>query len=276
MSIMEDLQEALKEIGQFAANNDTNAPATTVAPQMPTFGAKDPFWYLGLTSSDNFNVELGIKSIKFTPAAKPGKAPSAAQMSAGVIGRVSIKTYYATMNNIPVFAKVASTPVDGNKFYLYCKNPSYLFKDKRISDGKLTSEAQAQILNFVMTMIDQNTPGDYPNLLTPARGLWWLEEQDDIIVSDDLISCGFVPAKSDKQRAAHIAGKAYFDTPALSVNNCTIFSYLLDTPVDGHKYDLRITNPTYKDGNGEQRSDVFLTADIKKILCLYIDSQIES
>lgn len=113
-------------------------------------GAK-PFWYLNrrgdlnIVTDESSNEQLGIKAIDIFE-------PTENQVKAGILCKVRLQTYAATIDNISIFES------DFNKGDIYMqmgggRNIGDSENPKWVRDCKLTAQAKAQILSYVHTLL---------------------------------------------------------------------------------------------------------------------------
>jgi hypothetical protein len=113
-------------------------------------GAK-PFWYLNrkgdlaVVTDESSNDQLGIKAIDIFE-------PTEGQVKAGILCKVRLQTYAATIDNISIFA---SDFAEGD-IYMQMGGGRNIGSDeapKWVRDCKLTAHAKAQILSYVHTLL---------------------------------------------------------------------------------------------------------------------------
>lgn len=273
---MSTLLEKMKEM----KNNVEVNPGTEIVPVLMTPQvavnrpeiATDPLWFLNEGfDATTCQADLGISYIKVF------KAKSEAQRNKGIYAKVSLRTANFSVNGITVFINALTQPIQrGDQLVNYTVkvvDPSFLIQNKWYSDIKLTRAARAKIATVVFSTIDQAT-----GTMARSNNIWYLDEtlqdQPDLQINAKIDSIGF--RKLNNPSAAQIQhsifGKAYFNTPVASVSNCTVFYKELDSPINGRNYAFNVANPSRKNKDGEQMSDIFLTKGLRAEICRYIDS----
>lgn len=124
-----------------AANNTRRATGS---------GAK-PFWYLNhqgdlaAVTNEAANTALGIKEINVFE-------PTENQAKAGILCKIRLKTFAATIDNISIFESDYATgdiymQMGGGRDIGTAETPKW------VRDCKLTAQAKAQILSYVHSLL---------------------------------------------------------------------------------------------------------------------------
>jgi len=115
-------------------------------------GGAKPFWYLnrkgdlGAVTAEESNESLGIRKINVIPVTE-------VQEKAGMLCKVRLNTYAATIENISIYES-DHTPGD---IYLKVggRKVGTESHPKWQHDVKLTSQAKAQILSYVYSLLEE-------------------------------------------------------------------------------------------------------------------------
>lgn len=113
-------------------------------------GAK-PFWYLNrrgdlaIVNEESANEQLGIKAIDIFE-------PTENQAKAGILCKVRLQTYAATIDNISIF----ESEYNEGDIYMQMgggRNIGDSDNPKWVRDCKLTAQAKAQVLSYVHSLL---------------------------------------------------------------------------------------------------------------------------
>lgn len=275
LTVSEMVRDAMAKNGGANPGTDSTVPPT---PQMPALAERempsittDPLWFAKEEDYDdsNYDTTLGISRIRFYPST------TEKQFEKMILGKVNLNTPIMNIRDIMIWVKRLPQPIDGINFVVNVGNPSY-FTNKWISDIKLTRAARAKIAKYVMTFIDQNSTGSFPNLTEP-EDLWYDREDPGQLpdMTAEILTYGFNQATSKNQLNKGIFGKLHFNTLVASVSNCTVFANKLKQPKNGHIFQISVMDPSHKDNDGKQVSSLRMNFLTKKNFCKLISDMIE-